>query len=68
MMGFDIEGRPFGEGSLPLEWMLQQLPSNCKTAILEQWTPPEENIAKSIEKELAWAEQSISFLKNYFEV
>jgi sugar phosphate isomerase/epimerase len=67
MMGFDVEGRPFGEGCLPLEWMLKQLPAKCKTAILEQWTPPEETIEKTVEKEQVWAMKSISFLKNYFD-
>jgi sugar phosphate isomerase/epimerase len=46
MMGFEIEGRPFGEGCLPLQWMLEQLPPTCRTAILEQWTPPEADIQK----------------------
>jgi len=67
MMGFDIEGRPFGEGYLPLQWMLEQLPSKCKTAILEQWTPPENTIIKSIEKEYDWAHKSVNYLKNYFQ-
>jgi len=65
MMGFDIEGLPFGEGSLPLEWMLSQLPGKCKTAILEQWTPPEENLEKTIEKEDKWAKQSILYLRKF---
>lgn len=67
MMGFDIEGRPFGEGCLPLQWMLDQLPSKCKTAILEQWTPPEADIQKTIEKERDWAARSVAYLKPYFE-
>lgn len=67
MMGFDIEGRPFGEGRLPLEWMLKQLPAKCKTAILEQWTPPEDELKKTIEKERDWAGRSVAYLKPYFE-
>jgi hypothetical protein len=66
MMGFEIEGRPFGEGCLPLQWMLDQLPPKCETAILEQWTPPEESIQKTIEKERDWARRSIAYLKPYF--
>jgi sugar phosphate isomerase/epimerase len=66
MMGFDVEGKPFGEGSLPLEWMLSQLTSKCRTAILEQWTPPEETLDKTIIKERSWAEQSIAFLRKFF--
>ncbi len=67
MMGFDVEGRPFGEGCLPLEWMLGQLPPACKTAILEQWTPPEESVEKTIAKEKDWAGKSIAYLKKYFD-
>ena len=66
MMGFDVEGKPFGEGNLPLEWMLTQLTSKCRTAILEQWTPPEETLEKTIIKERNWARQSITYLRNYF--
>ena len=66
MMGFDVEGKPFGEGCLPLKWMLSQLPSKCRTAILEQWTPPEETLEKTIAKERTWAKQSIKYLRGYF--
>jgi len=65
-MGFDIEGKPFGEGCLPLEWIISKLTPKCRTAILELWTPPEENIEKTIKKEIKWAQQSISFLRRYF--
>jgi sugar phosphate isomerase/epimerase len=67
-MGFDIEGRPFGEGCLPLKWILEQLPSKCQTAILEQWTPPEETLQATIIKEREWAGKSISYLKNFFDI
>ena len=67
MMGFDIEGRPFGEGFLPMKWMMTQLTPKCKTAILEQWTPPDETIEKSIEKEREWAKKSIKYLRSYFK-
>jgi sugar phosphate isomerase/epimerase len=66
-MGFDIEGKPFGEGALPLEWMLAQLTEKCRTAILEQWTPPEETIGATIEKEQNWAERSITYLRQYIK-
>ena len=66
-MGFDVEGKPFGEGALPLEWMLEQLSDRCKTAILEQWTPPEENLAVTIEKENDWAVRSIAHLRQFIK-
>jgi len=68
MMGFSIEGRPVGQGQLPLGWMLEQLGSQCQSAILESWTPPEDNIEESMAKEEKWAMQSIEYLKsNYFK-
>jgi sugar phosphate isomerase/epimerase len=66
-MGFDIEGKPFGEGTLPLHWMLKQLPEKCRTAILEQWTPPEPDIRDTLRKEERWARQSIKYLRNYIK-
>ncbi|QHT69283.1 sugar phosphate isomerase/epimerase [Rhodocytophaga rosea] len=65
MMGFVVEGRPAGKGMLRTEWLLEKLaPYNkCQSAILELWTPPEENILAIIEKENRWAEESIRYLK-----
>jgi 3-oxoisoapionate decarboxylase len=62
-MGFVIEGRPLGEGMLPLQELVQKVACRCRSAILEQWTPPGESLEKTIEKEIRWAEQSISHLK-----
>jgi sugar phosphate isomerase/epimerase len=62
-MGFVIEGCPLGEGMLPVAELIEKVSSRCKSAILEQWTPPEETIEKTIEKEARWAEQSIKYLK-----
>jgi 3-oxoisoapionate decarboxylase len=64
-MGFDVEGKPFGKGQLPLEWILSKLTNACRTAIVELWTPPEENIEDTILKERSWAEQSIRYLRNF---
>jgi sugar phosphate isomerase/epimerase len=63
-MGFVIEGCPLGEGMLPLAELIKHVPEKCQSAILEQWTPPEETIEETIEKEARWAEQSIKYLKN----
>ncbi len=63
MMGFTIEGRPLGEGQLPLTWMLDQLTDRCQSATLELWTPPESNIEDTIEKEHQWALTSSRNLK-----
>ena len=62
-MGFVIEGCPLGEGMLPVADLIQKVSPRCQSAILEQWTPPEETIEKTIGKEARWAEQSIVYLK-----
>ncbi len=63
-MGFVIEGCPLGEGMLPVAELLQKVSTRCQSAILEQWTPPEESMEKTIEKETRWAEISINYLKS----
>lgn len=66
MMGFTIEGRPVGQGQLPLRWMLEQLGPACQSAILESWTPPEASIMDTMRKEERWARDSIDYLKTNF--
>jgi sugar phosphate isomerase/epimerase len=66
-MGFVIEGCPLGQGMLPVAELVHKIPSRCRSAILEQWTPPEDTIEKTIEKEALWAEQSIKFLKDILQ-
>lgn len=66
-MGFQIEGKPAGQGMLPLEWMLEKLNPDCTSAILEQWVPPEKTIEQTIQKEAQWAKQSIKHLKTIFK-
>jgi sugar phosphate isomerase/epimerase len=63
-MGFVIEGCPLGEGMLPVFELIKKVSPRCQSAILEQWTPPEESIEKTIEKEARWAEISIKYLKD----
>ncbi|MFH0759513.1 MAG: TIM barrel protein [Bacteroidota bacterium] len=63
-MGFVIEGCPLGEGMLPVRELIQKVPGTCHSAILEQWTPPEDTLEKTIEKEARWAELGIQYLKS----
>ena len=62
-MGFIVEGAPLGKGMLPVSELISRVSSNCRSAILEQWTPHESNIQETIKKEKIWAEKSISYLK-----
>lgn len=63
-MGFVIEGVPLGEGMLPVNKLVKLVSPRCQSAILEQWTPPEESIEKTIQKENEWAIKSINYLKS----
>ncbi len=64
-MGFTLEGRPAGQGKLDLPWLLEKLHSYGRdpNAILELWTPPEENLEKTVAKEQRWVEESLAYLR-----
>lgn len=66
MMGFTIEGKPAGQGMLPIEEIIEKLVTyqRCESAILELWTPPEKTIKETIVKEDKWAVESIDYLSN----
>lgn len=68
MMGFTIEGKPAGQGMLPIELMLKKLEAyqRCESAILELWTPPEKSIDETVAKEEKWAAESIHYLSQMF--
>jgi sugar phosphate isomerase/epimerase len=63
-MGLVIEGTPAGKGFLNLPEVLRKLGSygKCRSAILELWTPPDETLAKTMEREEAWAHESILYM------
>lgn len=68
LMGFQIDGRPAGKGMLNVPWLLEKIIpySRCKTAVLEQWVIPENDIETTVQKEEAWAVESINYLKQCF--
>ena len=68
MMGFVVEGTPAGQGMLDIPWLLEEVRSHgrCESAVLELWTPPESDPAKTIAKEVRWAEDSLRYLKPLF--
>jgi len=65
LLGFTIEGRPAGQGRLGVPWLLKELRdlSLDPNAILELWTPPEETLPATIEKENGWAVTSVDYLR-----
>ncbi|WP_080058362.1 sugar phosphate isomerase/epimerase family protein [Spirosoma aerolatum] len=66
LMGFQIDGRPAGQGLLNIPWLVEQVAtrSRCQTAILEQWVVPESTLPASIDKEENWVTDSINYLIN----
>jgi sugar phosphate isomerase/epimerase len=66
-MGFLIEGRQVGQGRLDVPWLLNKLRTAQvdPNAILEQWTPPEETLTQTIEKEDRWATNSVRYLRQF---
>jgi sugar phosphate isomerase/epimerase len=64
-MGIIIEGTPAGKGKLNITEVVEKLNATgkCNSAILELWTPPEDNIEDTIRKEEEWADESIEYLK-----
>jgi 3-oxoisoapionate decarboxylase len=66
-MGFIVEGRPAGSGMLHIPALLRALDAypECKTAILELWTPAESTLPDTIAKENEWAQLSIQYLRPF---
>ena len=64
-MGIIIEGAPAGKGMLDIPDLLNRTLQTglCQSAVLELWTPPEEEVEATIKKEAKWAEESIAYLK-----
>jgi len=65
-MGFAVEGAPAGQGRLDVPWLLDRLHALAArdfNAILELWPPPEADIEATVDKESAWAAESIRYLR-----
>jgi len=64
-MGFIVEGVPAGKGLLNLHFVLEKLEpfGKCRSAILELWTPPADNLEETIRREEEWAIESFKFIK-----
>ncbi|HLF33821.1 MAG TPA: TIM barrel protein [Cyclobacteriaceae bacterium] len=69
MMGFVIEGVPAGKGMLPIAGIVGKLNElgRCQSGILELWTPQQASTSDTIKLENAWAEESIEYLKHFFD-
>lgn len=67
-MGFTVSGKPAGQGMLDLPRVMAELApfGRLQSAILELWTPPEQEIALTLRKERQWAEESLNYLIPFF--
>lgn len=67
-MGFAVEGTPAGEGRLDVPWLLGRLRAFGRdpNAILELWVAPEDDVERTVAKELEWAERSVANLRPLF--
>lgn len=65
LMGFAIEGRPAGQGSIPIEWTLERLQQYGKrpSVIIELWPPFQEDLEATIAMEDEWVQQSVTFMR-----
>jgi sugar phosphate isomerase/epimerase len=61
-LGFEVEGRPAGQGMVDIPAILHQMPEDVSVT-LELWTVPEPDLTDTLSKEAAWAAESIAYLK-----
>jgi sugar phosphate isomerase/epimerase len=64
-MGFVVKGRPAGQGRLDVPWLFEKLRDMGRdpNAILELWTPPQQDLAATIALEASWAVVSVDHLR-----
>ncbi|MBU1820313.1 MAG: sugar phosphate isomerase/epimerase [Bacteroidetes bacterium] len=64
-MGFQVAGCCPGTGSIPLDFVLEELIpyGRCQSVTLEQWPPLLNTLAETIAQERAWAMQGVELLK-----
>lgn len=67
MMGFQVEGRPAGQGQLDVPWLLRLLRVHGAgaNAIVECWVPEQESLAATIALERRWARESVDYLRTF---
>jgi len=61
-MGFTVSGAPAGQGLLEVSNLLHRLPQ-CQSATLELWTPLEDTLEATLERERRWAQESLEYLR-----
>jgi sugar phosphate isomerase/epimerase len=65
-MGFTVEGRAAGQGSLDVPWLFGELVRAGRadlTAVIELWTPRAATLEETVATEQHWARESVAFLR-----
>lgn len=65
LMGFTVEGRPAGQGSIPIHWALGELRRYgcCPSLIIEHWPPLQDSMEKTLALEENWVQQSVAYCR-----
>ena len=64
-MGFTVRGTALGQGRLDVAEVITAVGGAAReiTAVIELWTPRQENYAATVELEEMWASESVTFLR-----
>ncbi len=64
-MGFEITGVPAGQGMLDIPWLLDSLNQYGRSfnAVIELWPALEATTQATVDKELDWVRQSVTYLR-----
>lgn len=67
-LGFDVGGRPVGDGRLDLGLLFDAVPADRPlTAVIELWTPRQAHLEETIALERRWAVESVDHLTRWLQ-
>ncbi|NWG15314.1 MAG: sugar phosphate isomerase/epimerase [Chloroflexi bacterium] len=68
-MGFEITGRPTGQGMMNVPWLLDKLYGFGRTfnAIIEAWLPMQITIEETVAIEARWAREGVAYLRQFIK-
>lgn len=68
-MGFEITGRPAGQGMTDVPWLLETLHGFGRTfsVVIEAWLPMQITIEETVLMEARWARQSVEYLRQFIK-
>ncbi|MBI5667444.1 MAG: sugar phosphate isomerase/epimerase [Chloroflexi bacterium] len=68
-MGFEITGRPTGQGMMNVPWLLGRLDGFGRSynAIIEAWLPMQITIDETVAMEARWARESVTYLRQFIK-